>query len=64
MTGQPIDTTKGGGFEFFGPYTEDEASIVRERMISKGEAGSWIAIAIQLIKYKLGDHPENYLMKK
>jgi len=34
MTGQPLDTTKGGGFEFFGPYTENEAKAKREEKIA------------------------------
>lgn len=49
LTGQPVDTTKGGGFEFLGPYTEKEAHMVRDHMVSNTEPGACICLAIQLI---------------
>jgi hypothetical protein len=35
LAGQPVDTTSGGGYEFFGPFTEDEARRRREQILSK-----------------------------
>lgn len=47
MSGQPVMTTTGGGFEFFGPFTEEQAKIVREKLAdSRGER---VSIAIQLL---------------
>lgn len=30
ISGQPVDTAKGGGFEFFGPFTKPEADRIAE----------------------------------
>ena len=32
IKGQLVDTTRGGGFEFFGPFTYEEAGHVRDQM--------------------------------
>ena len=55
MSGQPLDTSEGGGFEFFGPFTEDEAKKVREIILegSKFTPGERIVIAIELILFSL-----------
>jgi len=55
MTGQPIDTIKGGGFEFFGPYTEDDAKEVQKRFLELKNPypGSQICIALQLLTYEI-----------
>lgn len=51
LTGQPVDTTHGGGFEFHGPYTEEEAQLVRSHCVAnmQVEVGERICMAIQLI---------------
>lgn len=49
LTGQPVDTTKGGGFEFNGPYTEEEAQMIRTHCVANMEVGAEICMAIQLI---------------
>jgi non-ribosomal peptide synthetase component F len=54
MTGQPVDSTDGGGFEFFGPFTEGEAAQVREAKLRDDVApGSWVAMAIQLLHHPI-----------
>lgn len=52
IAGSLIDTTKGGGFEFFGPFTEEEANFARGKL--SGET----LIAVQLLKlpHLLGEH--------
>ena len=52
ISGQPIDTVDGGGFEFFGPFTKDEAKWVRKQQLSQYyPPGNWISIAVQLLDY-------------
>jgi hypothetical protein len=50
MTGHPVNTSLGGGFEFFGPYSEEEAKKFQSKMVSLQQPGNWIAVAIQLLK--------------
>lgn len=53
IKGQPIDTTHGGGFEFFGPYTEAEAKLIRSKLLDrKEEPGQTIVLAVQLINFR------------
>lgn len=33
ISGTPLSSTDGGGFEFFGPFTEKQAMAFREAMI-------------------------------
>lgn len=57
IDGQPIDTICGGGFEFFGPFTEAEARIVRQSiLVARQQAGSGephgsITMAVELLRY-------------
>lgn len=53
VVGQLLDDTRGGGFEFFGPYHEHEAKTLRERMQKDQKNDDRLALAIQLIR-----HPE------
>jgi hypothetical protein len=46
ICGDIVNTTKGGGFEFFGPFTEAEAEEVRQNLDCPGEL---ITMAIQLL---------------
>jgi len=50
IAGQLIDTAKGGGFEFFGPFTKSEAEEVRQSM---HDASSYnkdrVYMAVQLL---------------
>jgi hypothetical protein len=52
IQGQIVDTVDGGGFEFFGPFTEKEARNVRSRMkaFTQEHGGTEIStIALQLL---------------
>ena len=52
IKGQLVDTTRGGGFEFFGPFTEEEANNVRDKMQTFVQQAGFTAIttiALQLL---------------
>lgn len=51
IAGQLIDTTKGGGFEFFGPYTEDEAEAVKQRLCGSAPLETdKLTMAVELLR--------------
>lgn len=52
VAGSIVDTTDGGGFEFFGPYTLEEAEETKARiLIDKDPSCSFVdtCICVQLI---------------
>ena len=54
ISGQPVDSVDGGGYEFFGPYTEEEAQAERESVMAGylklGHVpGSFIVMAVELL---------------
>lgn len=57
IAGQPVDTTRGGGFEFFGPFTEQEAQDVRAIIIAQHnrrqqyDECEQIVLAVQLLSH-------------
>ena len=44
IKGQLVDTTRGGGFEFFGPFTGEEANNVRDSMQTFAQQHGFTAI--------------------
>ena len=58
ISGGIINTTKGGGYEFFGPFTEAEAVEVRDELRSEGNSNEITTTCIQLLKLPnmLGEH--------
>lgn len=57
IAGSLVDTTQGGGYEFFGPFTEEEANLARDNMSTDGGHRETL-IAVQLLKLHnlFGDH--------
>ena len=54
IAGTIINTTAGdGGLEFFGPYDEVEAEIVRLHYANQGDRGDGLCVAVELIGAKL-----------
>jgi len=51
ISGQPVDSTTGGGYEFFGPFTQEEAERLRESWVKdKDDPFSHIVMAVQLLR--------------
>ena len=57
IQGNLLNSTRDGGFEFFGPFTEAEAIKVRDDMKSEGGTPD-LTICVQLLKLPnvLGEH--------
>lgn len=53
VAGSLVDSTKGGGLEFLGPYTELDALIVCTRLKNGIESGFDICFSVQLIRADL-----------
>jgi hypothetical protein len=50
IAGQLIDDVNGGGYEFFGPFTEDEAQEVRQGMAEASKNNEdRMVVAVQLL---------------
>jgi hypothetical protein len=51
ITGHPIDTEEGGGFEYDGPFTETEAQAYRDYLkeVCKGQEFDTVIIQVQLL---------------
>lgn len=56
IRGSIIDSTQGGGYEFFGPFTEGEAKFVRERMHTPHDEMQTISIQLLKLPNLLGKH--------
>ena len=56
IVGHLLDTVKGGGFEFFGPFTEAEAITYRNAVVDSDiciavrQSDDSLCIAVQLLK--------------
>lgn len=55
ITGSLIDTTKGGGFEFIGPFSTEEAAIehrdaAKVYLSEKGLEFDRVCLAVELLK--------------
>lgn len=51
VAGQPIGRVSGGGFEFFGPFTEEQALRIKKHWIelSQFENGEFTVQVVQLL---------------
>jgi hypothetical protein len=50
MQGTILNTVNGGGFEFFGPYTEQEAIMVKNHMDKCNHRPDIASIIVQLLR--------------
>lgn len=51
VTGQLVNTVKGGGFDFLGPYTENEAETIKRRLwgMTDLQVGA-LTMAVELLR--------------
>ena len=54
ICGQPIDTVRGGGYEFYGPFTDTEAHEIRQKIVERYQKAGRdphgeIVMAVQLL---------------
>jgi hypothetical protein len=51
IAGQLIDNTEGGGFEFFGPFTKEQAKVAADHMREVERNPSRTYQQVQLLGY-------------
>jgi hypothetical protein len=57
LSGAVLHSRSGGGFEFFGPYTEEDARLVRcyLRAINGNDGGDYLCLVVELVSQNLPD---------